>query len=252
RLRFHSDSDLITTLAKLHANLHQARQDGLLWRVQSDDYVLEAERYGGAASLALCEQLFCIDSGDVFALLEIEEEFSGMHQRWLYALISIDYYAQALFPGEEERTEFIEKIANNYISEHSSPSTRSSVQVSLGARFRDLRKSIDVIRRGSPAVNAWREYLQARLAQRESVIAAIRELIKDLPKERSDSVWHSLMHMHSNRLVQSDPRRHEAVLYDFTRRLERARQAAKRSNVNQAVPANQVRQEAVVENGQDA
>lgn len=228
RLRFHSDSNLQATLNQVYDRLHQARQDGLIWRVQSDDYVIEAQRYGGEAALVLCEQLFMIDSQDALQLLEIEDEYPEMHQRWLYALASVDDYAQCLEPEKDARTEFLDKISSNFLNEHSTQQSRSNTLVALGARFRDLRKSIDALRRPSPAILAWREQLARQRPRRDQLVAAIRNEIKDLPELRQQSVIHSLMHMHVNRLVQADPRRHETVLYDFAKRLERARQATQK------------------------
>lgn len=229
RLRFHSDSNLQPTLLQVYERLHQARRDGLIWRVQSDDYVIEAQRYGGEAALVLCEQLFMLDSQDVLQLLEIEDEYPNLHQRWLYALASVDDYAQCLEPDKTARAEFLDKIASNFLNEHSSPQSRSNTLVALGARFRDLRKSIDALRRPSAAIQAWREQLARQRHQRDQLVAALRTEIKDLSELRQQSVIHSLMHMHVNRLVQADPRRHETVLYDFAKRLERARQATQKT-----------------------
>jgi len=237
RIRFHSSqrNELAATLVKLNERLNLARQEGLLWRLQTDDYVLEAERYGGPAALKICEKLFCIDSEDMLKLLDIEAEYAGDHQRWVYALASIDFYSQRLCPDQKEREEFLDTIAGNFLSEYSSPNTRATVQASLGARFRDMRKEIDAIKRGTPALLAWQAQLQSSVERRTSLLQQLRTEIAALEEGRRNLVINSLMHMHVNRMAPSDPRRHETILYDFARRLERARQASKRSQEKAAV-----------------
>ena len=231
RLRFHSphQADLMATLVQLQARLKLARQDGLLWRIQTDDYVLEEERYAGKEGLALCEELFRLDSEDVLRLLEIEEEYQGDHARWVYAIASVDHYAQRLCPATPIREKLLDSLAESFLNEHSSTNTRSTIIVALGGRFRDMRKQFDALKNGTPALNAWGGQLQQQAPARDAILEQLRVVLSNLSEEKQLGVWQSLMHMHCNRLAPSDPRRHETVLYDFAKRLERARQAKQRN-----------------------
>jgi thiopeptide-type bacteriocin biosynthesis protein len=231
RLRFHSphQADLMSTLVQLQARLKLARQDGLLWRIQTDDYVVEEERYAGKEGLALCEELFRLDSEDILRLLDIESDYQGDHARWVYAIASVDYYAQRLCPTLPQRERLLESLAESFLNEHSSINTRSTIVVALGGRFRDMRKQFDALRNGTPALDAWHLQLQKQAPARDLILDQLRDVISQLSEEKQLAVLQSLMHMHCNRLAPSDPRRHETVLYDFARRLERARQAKQRN-----------------------
>lgn len=232
RVRFHSGSDasLLTTLARLHQRLGEARKDGLLWRVVSDDYVPEVERYGGQQAMTLCEQLFCEDASEMRILLEIESaEGASAPPRWLSALASIDAYATALCPDHAERERLLDTLAGNFLNEQAPGSARSQALVALGSRFRDMRKELEALRRETGALGRWQAHLQHSMQRRAALIDALRAQVAPGGEAHMNMVWHSLLHMHCNRLAPSEPRRHEVVLYDFARRLERARQAQRRS-----------------------
>jgi thiopeptide-type bacteriocin biosynthesis protein len=232
RVRFHTGSDggLLATLAQLHKRLDQARMDGLLWRVISDDYVPEVERYGGQQAMPLCEQLFCEDSSDLRVLLEIESvEGDSAPPRWLSALASLDAYAAALCPDHDARERLLDTLAGNFLNEQAPGGARSQALVALGSRFRDMRKELESLRRETGALGRWQAHLQHSMARRGALIAALRTQLAPGGVAHIAMVLHSLLHMHCNRLAPSEPRRHEVVLYDFARRLERARQAQRRS-----------------------
>lgn len=232
RVRFHSrrDAGLLSTLAHLHQRLDLARKDGLLWRVVSDDYIPEYARYGGQDAIALCEQLFCVDSDDLRVLLDMEAGAGeDAPPRWLFALASLDAYAQRLCPGHEARESLLDTLAGNFLSEQAPGAARSQALVALGSRFRDMRKDLESLRSGTGALGRWQEHLERMAPRRDALIAALRAQLASSGAEQIDMVWHSLLHMHCNRLAPSEPRRHEVVLYDFARRLERARQAQRRS-----------------------
>jgi thiopeptide-type bacteriocin biosynthesis protein len=161
-------------------------------------------------------------------LLDIEAQFAGQHDRWLYAMASIDHYAQRLCPDAAEREKFLETMAENFLNEQSTVTTRSGNIVALGARFRDMRKPFDALRTGTPALNAWNARLQKQMQSRNDVIEQLMVLLRETSKEKQLGVLQSLMHMHCNRFAPSEPRLHETVFYDFAKRLERARQAKQR------------------------
>ncbi|QPF72136.1 lantibiotic dehydratase [Roseateles sp. DAIF2] len=229
RLQARDRETLVQLHARLQARLAEAQRAGLLWRVQSDDYLPELQRYGGAAGLALCEQLFGVDSDDLLALLELEaaegEAGDDAPPRWLYALASLDAYVLQLSPDAARREALLEKLARQFLDEQAGAAGRSAALVAVGARFRELRRELDGLRQGRGRLGLWQQQLAASARRRAPLLAALRELLTSLPEPQQEQVLQSLLHMHCNRLAPSDPRRHETLLYDFARRLERARQA---------------------------
>lgn len=233
RIRFHSldQHHLIETMMQLNEQLQNARNKGLLWRIQTDDYVLEETRYGGHHALELCEQLFALDSEDVLLLLDLEKDHLGVHDRWLYSLYSIDQYATLLCPKTKERSLLLTSLAQNFLHEHSDIKSRSKNKIILGERFRALRSQLDFLRNKTTAMLTWEKHLQEQATKRIAILQRLRTTISEHSTYKQLEVMQSLMHMHCNRLIQGDSRLHEMVWYDFAVRLERARNAIARSSM---------------------
>ncbi|MEC5160717.1 lantibiotic dehydratase [Janthinobacterium sp. CG_S6] len=175
RLRFHGrrHDALLHTLAGLHRDLERARADGLLWRVVGDHYVPETQRYGGAPAMALCEQLFRIDSDDMRVLLDIESALADSAAadappRWLFALASLDAYALRLCPEHAERERMLDTLAGDFLNEQAPGAARSQALVALGGRFRDMRKELDSLRHDSGPLARWRAGRRTCTAARPS------------------------------------------------------------------------------------
>jgi len=230
RLQGRDRAALILAHEQLLACLADAQRAGLLWRVQGDDYLPESQRYGGPHGLRLCEQLFAIDSDDALALLDLEAvatetDPDGASPRWLFALASVDAYARLLSPEPQQREALLDTLSRQFLEEQSGASGRSAALVAIGARFREFRRELEGLQRGQGHLGAWQQQLQRSEPRRLALLAELNVHLSALPGVQRESVMHSLLHMHCNRLAPSEPRRHETLLYDFARRLERARQA---------------------------
>ncbi|PND39483.1 hypothetical protein C1O66_19385 [Paucibacter aquatile] len=231
RVKGRDRAALIAVHAQLLAGLADAQRQGLLWRVQGDDYVPELARYGGRVGLSLSEQLFGIDSDDALCLLDLEAATEGQAEsappRWLYALASLDSYARQLSPDPVQREALLEQLARQFLHEQAGAQGRSAALVAIGSRFREFRRELDALQRGLGSLGEWQQQLARSEHSRAPWLAALHAHLPSLPARQAEVVLHSLLHMHCNRLAPSEPRRHETLLYDFARRLERARQARK-------------------------
>ncbi len=229
RMKGRDRAALLELHARLLAALAQAQRQGLLWRVQGDDYVPELARYGGSAGLSISEHLFCIDSDDALSLLDLEAASDAQAEtappRWLYALASVDSYARQLSPDPVQREALLEQLARQFLHEQAGHQGRSAALVAIGSRFREFRRELDALHRGLGSLGDWQQQLARSEQRRAPWLAALQAHLPSLPARQAELVLHSLLHMHCNRLAPSEPRRHETLLYDFARRLERARQA---------------------------
>ena len=106
----------------------------------------------------------------------------------------------------------------------------------LGDRFRHERRTLGMLfEESSPQPGTILDVAKRAFANRSRrIVDALRPLrMADgaLPSviEIQDFAS-SHVHMHINRLVRSDPRRHELVLYDFLFRIYEAQQARARKN----------------------
>ena len=229
RCRARDRGALVLLHERLQASLAVARQRGLLWRVQSDDYLPELQRYGGAPGMALAEQLFTVDSDELLALLDLEaaadEAGQGAAPRWLYALASLDAYAGLLCPDAAQREALLDKLARQFLDEQAGSAGRSAALVAIGARFREFRRELEGLQKGEGSLGRWQALLADHAPARRRHLQSLQVHLATLPEAQREIVLESLLHMHCNRLAPSEPRRHETLLYDFARRLLRARQA---------------------------
>lgn len=240
RCRARDRDTLVQLHERLQSSLAQAQRRGLLWRVQTDDYLPELQRYGGAGGLALAEQLFAVDSDELLALLDLEAEAgeAGVEAapRWLHALASLDAYAAQLCPDPARREALLDKLARQFLEEQAGSAGRSAALVAIGARFREFRRELEGLQKGEGSLGRWLAVLALHAPRREPLLQALQVQLQTLPQAQREQVLESLLHMHCNRLAPSEPRRHETLLYDFARRLLRARQA-RRAPVAAAEPA---------------
>ena len=98
RLRLHGDPRRLTgeLLPRLADSLAPLLEDGRVARWQLDTYVREVERYGGAQGIVLAEQLFCLDSECVLAMLDSTPGDDGLAWRWKLATCGVDLLLDGL------------------------------------------------------------------------------------------------------------------------------------------------------------
>ena len=204
--------------------------EGLVWRFQLDTYDREVERYGGAEGIELAERMFQVDSEAVLAILETLEGIEGADARWRLALAGIDRLLGDLgFAGAAKRemlsamrqssarefranAAFIQQLAERLRRERSALEALLEPQLAAG---HPLAPGIAALEERSRRIAPLAAELRAREAAGRLTVG-VGELAL------------TLVHMFTNRLLRSEGRSHEVVLYDFLDRLHRSR-AARRS-----------------------
>ena len=236
RLRVHGDP------ARLHAEVLPLLQDavapllesGQVRRFALDTYERELERYGGPAGMPLCEQLFQADSTAVLEIVEALDDMELAEARWKLAVAGMDVLLSGLGLGLTEKLAVASASRDRFGREHHAD---QKLLRQIGDRFRTERASVEaVFDPGSRSVEAD--------DRKVGVSAALRRLAVRVgpamtclrtAAERGElslpltELAPSLLHMHANRLLRSDQRRQEMVLYDFLYRLYDARAARART-----------------------
>ena len=193
-------------------------------KVAYEDYAPEFERYGGVAGMAVCEELFMLDSEDACALIRLESEQDAPSPRWLAALAAIDTYSAIQQFADCSRSELLRKTRDAFVAEQL---PRASARFQLGARFRNMREEMDALTRGAgphvAKLASWRRHLEEGAAKRTAIFARLAAALSTFDRNYRLSVLASLLHMQINRLIVEEPRGHEAILYDFLVRIDEAR-----------------------------
>jgi len=235
RLRLHGVPDALRgardAVEKLAAELHRG---GLVWKIQTDTYEPEVERYGGPDGIALCEQAFCADSAAALSLVEALSDDQAADERWQLALIGIDCLSGDFGLGLDERRELSVRMRDDLAAKLR---VAPSLDRALGARFRAERAALEGLL--DPALLADGPLAPGLeiFAERSERLAPIAAALHERAARGRLTVpvielVNSLHHMFANRLLRSVLNEQELVLHDFlgrlyTSRLVRAAQAAR-------------------------
>lgn len=205
--------------------------DGSLWRVQLDTYAPELERYGGAAGLALCEEIFWRDSEATLAVVEALDGDAGHDARWRLALRGIDRLLGALGVDAERRRDVFTRGRDGLVTEHRAG---APLLKAIGARWRALDDeliellALETFTDDHPLAPGL-----AALVERDRALApvAARLAARSDRDALLDRIAWSLAHMSANRMLHASQRAQELVLYDLLRRYHE-RQRARAAQVS--------------------
>lgn len=168
------------------------RTDGLCTKFSFDTYEREVERYGGEAGIAAAEALFAVDSPSVADMLRVHVEGRLSTDLVELAVVSIDDLLACLGLSPEERASF---------SYGGPPSSRQG-----GSEYRKRQRALRQALGGAlPVDGEVSRLLTARRPALESAATRFTALHRDGSLWRSrQTLCHSFVHMHANRLLGTD------------------------------------------------
>ncbi|MCP4218434.1 MAG: hypothetical protein GY765_27610 [bacterium] len=237
RVRFHVTEtryllDVITQVAELSRSYID---QNLIWKVQTDSYQREVERYG-VQSMELAETYFYHDSRMLVDMLDMIEGDEGERIRWLFALRTIDFLLEDFKFSMEDKYNIVTMLRENFGREHG---MNRSLKEQMEKKYRRDRKEIEAIL-GRVNDEDSMMYPLFQLIDRKSqdVRPITAELLKLYNNETANPFYlndliASYSHMTINRLFKSKQRTHEMVVYDFLHRYYKSQIArAKYSKTN--------------------
>jgi lantibiotic biosynthesis protein len=180
-------------------------QNGMVYKIQTDTYNRELERYG-SDTIDFAESLFCEDSVAVLKFLNITSGDDRERLRWIFALKSVDYLLDAFNYTIDQKLSLIGECKESFAKEFK---MNKVLKIQLDQRYRDFRndlKAFDDI--NSELINI--------LQERNKVLEVkiVNVLIQGLEKE-IDRLMRSYIHMAINRVLTSEFRLQEMIIYDF-------------------------------------
>lgn len=216
RVRFHgAPSRLLSeVMPNLHRMLSDFLGDGRVWCLQLDTYQQEVDRYGGVVGIELAERLFQADSEAVLGILRaISVEQLGA-ERWCFALRGVDLLLTNLGIKRGAKLALASHLRGGYAAE-----AEADVQLKrdVGQLFRVERERIARFLSAQPlGVPGVDEAFGRRSQQIRRISQELRRHEKGGRLLQSvQQLAASYIHMHLNRLLRADLRKHELVLYDF-------------------------------------
>lgn len=223
RVRFHfpnSKINLNEVVRILTPYLNDLLNKNLVWKVQTDTYQREIERYGDT-TIELSESLFYYDSELNIQLIKGIEDTNLEDKRWLISMAIIDSYLDSFKYSFAQKMKLLERLMIGYGKEFG---MNSDLRKQLSDKYRSNRKLIDGFLMTNKNDLGSEYYFIFRLIENHSKrIISISNEIEELSKNDNlkiqyDSLLSSFIHMTMNRLFKSKNRIYEMVCYDFLHR----------------------------------
>lgn len=217
RLRMHLTDPsngwkLLTKLTDVLAALHQV---GAVYRIQTDTYEREIERYG-AACMEASEYLFGYDSR---AILDYLHTDSDPMTRWWFGVKSCDALLTDFGLSLDAKATLLEQLQAQFLAENRAD---KSLRKQLNQRYREDEPTLnDLLTSGHPSdpFHACDRIIQTRSRQ---LIPLVETINQRAVANSETPAWHDLLtsylHMSLNRLFMSDQRTHELVIYHYLAR----------------------------------
>jgi thiopeptide-type bacteriocin biosynthesis protein len=182
-----------------------------IWKIQLDTYQREVERYG-SHTMVLTETLFGLQSQAVLPIL-------GAPDSWLWGLAAMAELLDACGLALPHKIALLTQLRAAFAQEFA---LDKHLQLQLDAKYRHARSAIE------QAVGAMEE------AGPSTPLHALGQHLAQLEAQQKlevvyDQLLGSYLHMLLNRLLPTQPRLHELVLYDFLLRYYRSQQARRGS-----------------------
>jgi thiopeptide-type bacteriocin biosynthesis protein len=220
RLRIKGEAGRLTgsVLPRLLGALAPLLDDRSVRSVKLDTYDREIERYGGPIGIELSERVFQADSEAVLSILRDFRGDASADARWKLTLRGMHDLLDGLELGVQERLALAADLRDRFAEEH-----RADVRLDrqLGATFRKERLELEALmKNGSERFSAGCRAFAVRAERLRDVMARLRSASSagELTCSLSE-IAASYLHMHANRMLRSQQRAHELVLYDFLARL---------------------------------
>jgi thiopeptide-type bacteriocin biosynthesis protein len=234
RVRFHfTNLKHIGTVVDLFQKAIAAyEKNGLIWKVQTDTYQREIERYG-ENTILLGEHIFYYDSKCIVDMLDLIDGDEGEEIRWLFAIKMIDTLLVNFNYSEEQKRDLLEDLKTGFAIEFN---MNKDLKIQLDKRFRTHRKSIvdilDIKNDHASELQPLYEILNEKSIRIKPIANQILALHqnKQLPLSLNNLLA-SYIHMLLNRLFKNKQRLHEMVVYDLMWRTYRS-ELAKQKSIN--------------------
>ncbi|MGN7818540.1 lantibiotic dehydratase [Chitinophaga sp. 22536] len=212
RIRFHHGTQpdfWQTVLKRFYAAVQDFSGKALVYRIQTDTYEREMERYG-ETTMALSESIFCYDSEAVVQMTGLLDEEQGEDYRWQLALRGTDMLLQDFGYSPDEKTAFMERIQQAFFREFGG---EKALLHQLNDKYRkEMRKIQSILNPHDDERNGVEEAV-ALFRQRSEKIRQLLHQHGPLPEKAA--LLPSYIHMFLNRLFLANQRKQELVLYHF-------------------------------------
>ena len=210
RIRFqvNKSEDVFQVIKELNPVFEDLLQKNYIWKVQTDTYLREIERYG-VQTIEDSETLFYFDSKMIFDYLSLKNDFEKEETQLLFSFLSIDSFLNAFSLSTSEKLNLLDEMQQSFKKEFNATKVLKS---ELDKHYRTLEKAI------SNAMNYDESYelssLYEIIEEKSKSIKPIVQSIKQNIAIDLNAFLSSHIHMMINRQFTSRQREYETLIYD--------------------------------------
>jgi thiopeptide-type bacteriocin biosynthesis protein len=210
RIRFYSKNAENNSfiIAKLYPVLSTLLQENAIWKVQTDTYQREIERYG-EKTIEDSETLFWQDSEMVIKYLVLKSTFVKNEVQLLFSFLAIDCFLNSFSVNNKDKETLMNELQTAFKNEFD---VDKVLNKELDKQYRKLQPEIKhFLAKTSNIENS--EIVQI-IKEKEYEIGNSVKSIKEKVQIPLSSFLNSHIHMIINRQFTSQQRKYELIIYD--------------------------------------
>lgn len=205
-------------------------QEDLIWKVQVDTYKREIERYG-EDTMVLSEDLFFYDSNAIISLIDVLHGQSDENLRWMVTIKMIDSLLDDFKFTLGQKKELLGILQENFMKEFGFD---KDSRKHLGAKFRKHKNEVENTL-NNELHHEFSKILEKKSEDIELIVAQLLSLQKENKLELElSNLLSSYIHMLVNRMMRTNQRKYELVLYDFMQMFYTSKLARKNKQIEVA------------------
>ena len=232
RIRFHvnNPNHAAAVMSNFNQSIKNHLYNNLVWKVQTDTYNRELERYG-ATAIELSETLFWHDSEMICKVIASDKVKQDENLRWLLGLKMIDVLLDDFGFSLSEKCNLLNTLQDNFGKEFG---ITTEYRRQFGQKYRNEKADIEKILDKNTENNDEYTPLFTSIFEKSEVskntIQEIKNRLTETTIPSLNDLLSSHIHIMLNRLFRTQQRMHELVLYDYLFRYYNSLQAREKSN----------------------
>lgn len=210
RVRFlvENTKNLPIVINKLYPILNQLMKENIIWKVQTDSYQREIERYGNKTILA-SEFLFCKDSDMIIKYLEMQKSFTDKNTPLLFSFLAIESFLNSFSLLSHQKLSILNNLQAAFKIEFDIDKTQKKM---LDKQYRILFPKMKEFLEGSNQ-SEYPEIHHIIKEKTDKIKETVLEIKRNIQIPLNDFLS-SHIHMMINRQYTSQQRAYELIIYD--------------------------------------
>jgi thiopeptide-type bacteriocin biosynthesis protein len=214
RIRFYIENldNISIVISKLYLVLNILLQQNTIWKVQTDTYQREIERYG-ENTIEDSETIFWHDSEMIIKYLDLKTTFIKNEIQLLFSFLSIDRFLNSFSLNNEDKLTLINDLQTAFKEEFDA---NRGTNKELDRQYRKLQPEIKQLLAKNTDIQS--SDISQSIKEKACEIGNSVKSIKEKIQIPLSNFLSSHIHMMINRQYTSQQRKYELVIYDHLHR----------------------------------